>query len=100
MFEGNFSQTGCDRAGNGTGLRPISWAELSARLAAARDLRDVLRPAAAASGSASFASGAAAQFAAQGEGIRNVNPDALGAGKTPRGIAGSPAEDSAGGDRE
>lgn len=78
-------------------LRPLDWSELVARLAAARDLRDVLsRPAMVAG---SFVGQARGGLARAGNGERAVNLDALGRGKTPQGITFANVEEAAGGDQ-
>ena len=61
----------------GSALRAICWQELTARINAARDLRQVLSRDQACL-TASFADAAAGYFSDVEEGKRAVNPDALG----------------------
>ncbi|MEQ8410462.1 MAG: hypothetical protein RIC51_11580 [Erythrobacter sp.] len=73
----------------GDALRAIDWGELTARLAAARDLRLLLRRDTQSSiegAAASFGDAAARYFAALEDGERPVNPDDLEARKASRGI--------------
>lgn len=76
MFEGNHFSAGFAPSGESTALRAICWAELTARINAANDLREVLRRENTAF-IASFSDAAAGYFANTDEGKRDVNPDAL-----------------------
>lgn len=62
-------------------LRAIGWSELSARINAARDLRQVLRSDPTLM-TASFGDAAAGYFASGNQSKRAVNPDALEGSKT------------------
>ena len=62
-------------------LRAIGWSELTARINAARDLRQVLRSDATLM-TASFGDAAAGYFASPDQSKRAVNPDALEGSKT------------------
>lgn len=80
-------------------LRAFDWAELAARLAAARDLRGVFTHRRAAV-QASFDRATARRFAVEGNGIPDVNPIGLGHGKPNRGIRSEVANSATNGDRE
>ena len=67
---------------DGEVLRPLSWSDLVARLSAARDLRASLE-----GSEASFDAGSARRIAAHHNGKSSINPDDLGNGKGPEGIA-------------
>lgn len=99
MFEANVSSM-CPASGvEGAELRAFDWAELAARLAAARDLRSVTvrrREHAC----ASFNRLAAGSFSAGANGKRDINPNGLGHGKSPWGNKPEVAYDAANGDRE
>ncbi|AOL22061.1 hypothetical protein Ga0102493_111032 [Erythrobacter litoralis] len=85
----------------GDALRAIDWAELNARLGAARDLRVLLRRDAHSnieSNAASFGDAAARYFAALEQDERPVNPDHLEARKASRSILGNKQGDAATGD--
>jgi hypothetical protein len=85
----------------GNALRAIDWGELTARLGAARDLRDLLRRDAQLNieaDDASFGDAAARYFAALEDGERPVNPDDLEARKASHGILGHTQGDAARGD--
>ncbi|MEP0393239.1 MAG: hypothetical protein ABJ205_09465 [Erythrobacter sp.] len=73
-----------DDCAEATPLRTIEWSELTARLAAARDLRQLLREDAGSklsAGKQGFANAAAQFFRACEEDERGVNPNALEARK-------------------
>lgn len=80
MFETNMSSIHPAAAPEGAELRAFDWAELTARLAAARDLRQVVvhRRGHA---SASFDQWAAGDIAARSNGKLIVNSSGLGCGK-------------------
>jgi len=86
---------------NGEALRAVEWNELTARLNAARDLREEMRQDAllcAGSSGASFGDAAARYFEGLGRVEPPVNPDAL-EGQKGLGAKVSPTEDEvAGGD--
>lgn len=91
-----------DGARAGDALRAIGWNELSARISAAHDLREVMRRDAA-QGSmnvASFGDAAASYFAAILEGERPVNPIALEGRKASAVTPLADETDAARGDRE
>ena len=71
---------------DGDVLRPLSWGDLVARLAQARDLRASLEGALPES-DASFDAGSARCIAAHHNGKHAVNLDDLGNGKGPQGTA-------------
>ncbi|MFA7596232.1 MAG: hypothetical protein WCY92_07735 [Novosphingobium sp.] len=86
------------RTEEGESLRLLSWEELRARLAAARDLRKVMGlrqngP------DASFAADAALHLKEFEESIPGVNPNALGNGKASRGRAKGTAQQDSSDDR-
>lgn len=89
-------------APTGNALRAIGWSELTARINAARDLREVLRRDSVRGGLsfASFGDAAASYFAAMGEGEQPVNPIALGADKASAANAIASDGEAAEGDRE
>lgn len=97
MFEAAISPCVAD-AGSPGALRTLDWGELVARLSAARDLRAIFARAAAAP--ASFAPLAASELVVRAHGERDVNPDALAAGKAPRATAFAHAAQAEFGDRE
>ena len=72
---------------DGESLRPLSWSDLVARLAAARDLRGSLGDDAPPA-DGSFDAGCARRIAAQHNGKHSVNLDDLGNGKTHAAIPG------------
>ena len=80
MFEGRIPDTDLAGAGVGEredgGLLTVSWAELSARLSAARDLRHALAQKSPPE-VASFDPAAARRIVRQGNGKSGVNLDAL-----------------------
>lgn len=99
MFEANISSLKPASPGEGAELRAFDWAELTARLAAARDLRGVVvrrRN----HESASFDRLAASVIAGSPKGKRGINPNGLGHGKSPRGNKPEVASNAANGDRE
>lgn len=76
MFERNHISAGFMPGGKSTALRAIGWAELSARINAANDLREALRRDNTAF-IASFSDAAAGYFGTLEEGKPDVNLDAL-----------------------
>jgi len=102
--ESEYSETvgSSDVAGrSGDALRAIEWSELTARLAAARDLRRELHEDAvlcAGSTGASFGDAAARWFGGLEAGERSVNLDALDEGKASRGKSCPTDGDAAKGD--
>ena len=80
MFEAAIRMPTVDPAAE-SGLRAIDWAEIVARLGAARDLRTVLGRAPGAGGG--FVPDAAAGIARHALGERSINLGALAAGKWP-----------------
>ena len=86
MFEGKPPATAdayrLEEPQEGESLRPLSWSDLVARLSAARDLRASLE-----GSEASFDAGSARRIAAHHNGKSSINPDDLGNGKGPEGIA-------------
>ena len=81
MFEGKIQIPAETPVGKGTALRAVAWAELTARLNAARELRRELRrdgP----FGGASFADAAAAYFTSIESDKPTVNQDALSHGNS------------------
>ena len=82
MFEGNLSSVVAGQTGDVGALRAVAWSELAAKLAAARDLRASLE-----GSEASFDAGSARRIAAHHNGKSSINPDDLGNGKGPEGIA-------------
>ncbi|WFL78739.1 hypothetical protein P7228_06655 [Altererythrobacter arenosus] len=99
MFEGNPISAASIPHGDGTALRAIGWSELTARINAARDLRQVLRRDSA-TFVASFGDAAAGFFAELGDGKQAVNLDALGHCKSTRRMDVDSEGDAATGDRE
>lgn len=99
MFEAQIDTSRLVPAADHAELRAFDWQELSARLAAARDLRSVVVHRRAAR-NASFDRAAAQLIAGHGNDKRPVNPKGLGHGKTPCGITPLNANDAANGDRE
>ena len=103
MFEGNpISAPGFPR-GEGTALRAIGWGELTARLNAAHDLRDLLRRENVCM-VASFADAAAGFFGDAGDDAKHeqrvVNPDVLEHRKSTGGMEASAEGNAATSDRE
>lgn len=100
MFEGK-----PPKAGSAPLLQPVTWADLSSRLAAARDLRKALADDAGGEGSFDAASArwiadhATQEGAGDGEGQPDVNPDDLGNGKAVEGMAGFAMTQPTSGDR-
>lgn len=99
MFERTNLETGFENALETDGLRPLSWAELSARFAATHDLRRVFsaRGGQSAGNFASFHSDTATDL---NENIRSVNLDALGEHKNNGSNKPDTASDVTTGDRE
>jgi len=90
MFEGKPPNSAAaqpiEEAQEGKSLRPLSWADLVARLAAARDLRGAYDGAGEAA-DASFDAGSARRIAAHHNGKHSVNLDDLSNGKGRDGMA-------------
>jgi hypothetical protein len=80
MFEGKALHDQFAETGDGLALRELAWADLVARLAAARDLRRELDRAVGMPGGG-FGQFTKLAWEAQDEGKRLVNRNALGAGK-------------------
>ncbi len=80
MFEGKILHDQFSETGDGLALRELAWADLVARLAAARDLRGELDGVAGEAGGG-FEHYAKLACTAQGKGKRAVNRNALGHGK-------------------
>ncbi|WP_336987576.1 hypothetical protein [Altererythrobacter aquiaggeris] len=111
MFESRIIETAAQRgliAGgalvDGTpDLRPLTWAEITARLAAAKELREALAGTFLHPVTASFDSMTAEQIvdgaAPDREDLIAINPDGLGPRKDARGIEIGNADDSLIGDR-
>ena len=99
MYEGKIQIPVQAPQGEGTALRAVAWAELTARLDAARELRRELRRDGA-FGGASFSDAAAAYFASFETDKPAVNQDALSHGNSSQ-CMNEPAEGNAAiGDRE
>jgi hypothetical protein len=103
MFEGPFLHPALapdqsEPLGGADSLRMLGWAELSARLGAARDYRRLmvveLR-----SGGGSFDGGSARRLASFAQGKRDINPIALTNGKMPGCISAAVVSDQSPGDR-
>jgi hypothetical protein len=97
MYEGAIRIPAAE-AGVDGGLRGFAWAELVARLAAARDLRGELGPGRP-PGASSFAP-EAARLVRQADGEDDVNLEALAHGKARGRKSVAPASTAAGCDRE
>lgn len=85
----------------GGALRALDWSEVTARLSAARDLRELIRSDSRfsiQSGAASFGDAAASYFQAIEDREPDVNHDALAQGKASDGIAVQPFGDAVTGD--
>ena len=82
-----------------TALRAFGWSELTARIDAARDLRQVLRNDALVEAS-SFADAAGGYFVSEGSGKQRVNPKALEARKSLADIKGPSQANPSTGDQE
>lgn len=85
MLETRLTTTQENRASGRKALRALGWQELTARINAARELREVLRSDCVLT-SASFGDAAAGYFAASEDGKPTVNPDALEGRKIPQGM--------------
>lgn len=99
MFERTFSDSGFEQPAKTGGLRPLAWSELSARLAAAHELR------AATTKRRKATAGNFARFTAAGsenvnENMVAVNPDALADGKCSGANVPDTAIETLSGDRE
>ena len=98
MFEGKPPKSAEGHAAEGQResetLRRLSWGELVARLAAARDLRASLTGRVSRS-DASFDASSARCIAAHHNGKHIVNPDVSGSGKGPEGNADPAVHDAA-----
>ena len=80
MFESRITSPATKGVSRSTALRAFGWHELTARINAARDLREELAGDATLMTS-SFADAAAGYFAVGEQSKRDVNPNALEAGK-------------------
>lgn len=99
MFETSNTQAAFDDAMEGAQLRAISWAELVARLSAARDLRSLLvREHAAVGGT--FTAFAEVRTDMLNGTQPDINPDGLGRRKELEAIKPCAAIDATPGDRE
>lgn len=99
MFDTRLTIPRANAGSGGKALRAIGWAELTARINAARDLRRVLLD----DGPlliASFGDAAAGYFATVEEGKRSINHNALGGRKCSDGTEIFAEGKSATGDRE
>ena len=99
MYEGKFQIPAQAQGGEGTALRAFAWAELTARLNVARELRRELRQESAIGG-ASFTDAAAAYFASIDSEKPTVNHDALSDGNSDQCIAEFKEHNAAQCDRE
>ncbi|QIG54290.1 hypothetical protein G6N82_09150 [Altererythrobacter sp. BO-6] len=99
MFDTRLTIPEQQAGSQGKALRAFGWHELTARINAARDLRQVLREDTCLL-TASFGDAAAGYFSGSGQGKRSVNPDALGAGKACDGMEPGSQGEAATGDRE
>lgn len=99
MFETNIPSMRPAATPEGAELRAFDWAELTARLAAARDLRQVAARRRDHAG-ASFDQLVAGGIAAQDNDKRAVNPNALARGKGRCGNTPEVVEEAINGDRE
>ena len=103
MYETNFTRAAAeagfhDAAFGADGLRSLSWAELVARLGAARDFRRVMGDRLVAGG-ASFNLASARNLAGRDEGKPGINPFALANGKIADGMGLADTGDAMPGDR-
>ena len=99
MFERNFSDSGFEQPAKTGALRPLVWSEVSARLAAAHELRSATRK------HRKVAAGNFARFTSTPSGSLNentaaVNPDALADGKCSGANVPDTAIETQSGDRE
>ena len=99
MLDGDMIRSATGEVSKGSALRAVCWAELSARLNAAHDLRRELRQDSCLI-TGSFGDAAAGYFARQDEGKRAVNHDALREGKVEPCIEDRVERTAATGDRE
>lgn len=82
-----------------TALRALAWSELTARIDAARDLRQVLRNDTLVEAT-SFADAAGGYFVSEGNSKQRVNPNDLEGRKGLEAIKGSAQNDAPHGDQE
>lgn len=80
MYESHLFKASAAASGRRSALRAIGWHELTARISAARDLRQQLMKDSSMA-TASFGDAAAGYFGSGDEYKRDVNPNALGARK-------------------
>lgn len=99
MFETRVTPIEASGRPRGKALRAFGWHELTARINAARDLREVLRQDSCLL-TASFGDAAAGYFSKGEEGKRPVNPDALEGRKSCHGTEIFAESDANEGDRE
>ncbi len=99
MFEGNPITPAQNPYAENTALRAIGWSELTARINAASDLRQVLRRDNA-SFIASFDDAAAGYFSGLRDGEQAINQNALGHCKSTRRMDVDSNSDAKTGDRE
>lgn len=99
MFEGNISESGFEKAMDSGELRPLEWSALTARLSAARDLRQLVsnRTANITGNFDRFTSGPDANL---NESPHGVNPTGLGERKDNGPNVPGTASDAVSGDRE
>jgi hypothetical protein len=102
MFEGKFPGAGFADGRLGESgeepLRDLSWSDLAARLAAARDLRASLEESLK-SGDGSFDAESARRLSARGEGKPDINPNGLASGKGSHDKEADEADEAINGDR-
>ena len=99
MFDKRLTTPGPMTGSTGKALKAFGWSELTARINAARDLRQILLEESSLLTS-SFGDAAAGYFASAEEGKRYVNHKALGGRKCPGGMENSAEGKAATGDRE
>ena len=103
MYEGNILHIGqelaaSDSTGSAESLRLLSWGELVARLAAARDFSRALKKRFCTDGG-SFHRTSARRLAAFGDGKPGINPFALANRKMAESMSGNVTEEAMTGDR-
>lgn len=99
MFEGKLSSPICVPRGNGVALRAMCWEELSARINAAHELRQLLRQDSHYS-VGSFGDAASGYFASIEQSKPDVNQTALSDGKSDPCIEAYDGGETSTGDRE
>lgn len=99
MYEGKIQIPARMQHGDGIALRAFAWSELTARLAAARELRRELRQCGP-FGGASFTDAAAAYFTSIEPNKPTVNQDALSHGNSTQCMSDFAEGEAATGDRE